>query len=816
MRVKSALAAAFATMLLPLPAAAESGATVTTISGGVPSGVPGTQVALQAADMAYDDAGNLFFTDPNAGLVWKLDPAGIVTHVAGTGRACYEEPCEGAGDGGPATEAYLAVPYGLALAADGDIFVSERYGHIIRRIDSATGVITTIAGTGETGFNADDYSPVPASGSQMAWPGDLDVDSQGNLYVADWGNSRLRKISTDGMMSTVIGCGAQMWPSCFYHTGDGAPLEGTYFGANNWAFAINDRDEIFTSNFGQILKIDLANGVYRQIGGSYASDYAETPGEGEGGPAGDARFGIPDAMTFGPDGSLYIVDSLQNRVQRIDAPVTPASTLRHVANCSCGIGERRNGYSGDGGKATQAAFALFRARSFTGPGIAVSPTGEVAIGDIRNNRVRAVSTDGIVRTIAGNGNGAGMGFLPGLHEFLDFYGGPSAGLKGGLSGDGGSAADAQFATPSDIAVDPAGNIYVLDRHNQRVRRIATDGTVTTVAGSGPIGELYYTASGAPTGDGGPATQAQLRGPQAIALSADGKQLYIADTWSWALRQVNLSAAPVTVFPLGRSVTIQPGHIQTLYGTPGQGATGARAVQISHMTGVAVDAAGNIYVADSFVNVVQRLDGATGARTIVVGTPERSDCKQRQPQNAALPGPATQLCGPNGLTLSRDGKTLYIVESGEPAAGETLEDGWVTSGYANKRSMVRALDLTTMLTSVVAGAGDRGFSGDGGPATQARLAHPHDVAVGPDGALYIADTGSGRIRKVKDGVITSVAGAGGFTDDGSMSGDPSDCEHLDGPADQALFCIPRGLAFGPDGTLYVADSQSHAIRAITGL
>jgi sugar lactone lactonase YvrE len=265
----------------------------------------------------------------------------------------------------------------------------------------------------------------------------------------------------------------------------------------------------------------------------------------------------------------------------------------------------------------------------------------------------------------------------------------------GFSGDGGPATNARLAYPTGVAVDAAGNLYIADRLNSRVRKVSTSGTITTVAGDGSAGF---------SGDGGPATNAQLAGPYGVAVDAAGN-LYIADFQNSRVRKVSTSGTITTVAGDGS------------FGFSGDGGPATNA-QLAGPNGVAVDAAGNLYIADINNHRVRKVS-TSGTITTVAGN--------GTPGFSGDGGPATnaRLRPPTGVAVDAAGN-LYIAD------------------IFNQR--VRKVSTSGTITTV-AGTGIYGFSGDGGPATNARLAYPSGVAVDAAGNLYIADQNNHRVRKV---------------------------------------------------------------------
>ena len=802
---------------LPTVAGANDTPTIDTVAGGIPDGQPATEVSLKPVGLDYDADGNLYIADPGNGMVWKRTPDGLLHHVAGSGITCIPDPAKCAEQGGDqAATAFFRSIAGLAIGPDGGIYVSENRGNTVKRIDLEAGNITTVAGTGEQGYDPADEGG-PATDAELWGPGSLDFDSRGNLYIADVWNRRIREVTPAGTITTIAGCGSQEFPGCFTWAQDGSPVETTPIGVNSgingngWGIAVSPSDELYIADVAQILKLDQAQNSYRVILGK-AFEYADFPGQGEGGPASDARVQVVVEMAFAANGDLYFMEGggsfsdPWSRVQKIDAPATPASIVRHVGGLGTGAG-----FSGDGASAKQARFSFSQPTgTWTGQGIAVSPSGVVAVSDVRNERVRGIDAQGKVATIAGNGYSGPAGVARTFN--LMYSATMTEGLtpRGGFSGDGKDATIAQLNFPVDVEVDRFGNRYVLEYGNRRVRKIAPNGTITTVAGGGCAGEdcdPYLLAGGA--GDGGLATKADFYQPMSIALDRTGTQLYIADAGQGRIRQVNMGSSTFVAFPLSdRPVEIKPDQIQTILGTGSVSADApASQFNLSTPTGVTTDGGGAIYVSDESANIVVRAEPSTGLVTVVAGVPLSSDCNGTSSDG---PGRATLLCGPGDLAVA--GGSLYITETGY----EALVNPEDPLGFP-VASRIRKVDLTqpTNPTTTVAGTGALGWDGDGGAATAAMLAVPHGVAIGPDGSIYIGDSGNHRVRRIApNGTITTVAGSGSYSDQYSHEGCAFSGDG--GAAADASFCNPMGLDFGPDGTLYVADAANNRIRAISGL
>ena len=319
-----------------------------------------------------------------------------------------------------------------------------------------------------------------------------------------------------------------------------------------------------------------------------------------------------------------------------------------------GTGER--GFSGDGGPATQS-------RLYYPRGVAVDGDGNVYITDDYNHRIRKVDSTGTITTIAGTGR--------------------TGNDAGGFGGDGGAAVRARLNSPSGVAVDGDGNVYIADQYNSRIRKVDSTGVITTIAGTGERGF---------SGDGGPATQSRLYFPTGVAVDSVGN-LYIVEGQNNRIRKVDSS-----------------GVITTIAGTGERGSSGdggpAVLARLWIPTGVALDGVGNLYIADRGNYRIRKVD-SSGVITTIGGRAAR-----------------TLLGNPRAVAVDGDGN-LYIADG----------------------DRIRKVDSSGVIATTIAGTGEQGFSGDGGPAVEARLHNPTGVAVDGDGNVYIADSGNGRIRKL---------------------------------------------------------------------
>ncbi|MBI4907204.1 MAG: hypothetical protein HY820_26505 [Acidobacteria bacterium] len=562
------------------------------------------------------------------------------------------------GDGGPATSAFLYYPQGLAVDSQGNLFIADTGNHRIRRV-ATDGTISTFAGTGTAGSAGDGG---PADGAQLASPQALAIDPDGTVYIADSGNSRIRKVSPAGTITTITA---------------GYSINGLVTDGRGTVY--------FCDSTNRIRKVD-ARGQVTVIAGTGQSVYS-----GDGGPATQAGLAFPRSLTIDPNGNLYFAETSSVRVRKIDnagiitsvigrdnaqiidtttgSPycVTWTSNGLYVAYYSFlyqvqgnAVTRIATGNSFDDGPIFNATFDLIY-------GLAAAPDGAIYVTDYWNSRVRRIRSSAVA-TIAGRSR----------------YG-----------GDGGPAASALFFEPRNVVYDGLGNLFVTDNRNSRVRKITPDGVITTVAGTGIRG-----ASGATNSD---PLRVNLYFPHSMAFDSDGNLLFsdlarvLALTPSGALRNF-----------AGRGSS----------GFGGDGAA-ANAATVRDIMGMAADAKGNVYLADAYNYRIRQVDASGIVRT-------------------------------------------------------------------------------------VAGNGTNGFAGDGGPATQARLASPQGVAVAPNGELYIADTFNRRIRKVgANGIITTVAGTGVYRrgDDGV-------------PAASATLMNPIALAFDPAGNLFIVENGGNSVSVIS--
>jgi sugar lactone lactonase YvrE len=549
--------------------------------------------------LAIDAYGNLFIADTGNNQVLEVyvdpatsavSPASAINVVAGTGSA------GNSGDGGAATQAMLNAPMGLAVDAQGNLFIADSGNNRIRKvqIDPVTGVISQksviapVPGasiTSPTGLavdaqgnlfvsqNAGNISMVTPGGVLSIFASELftsaagiSIDHQGNLFVADAASNQVFKVSPQGQLTPVAGDGSASF------AGDGGlALSASLHGPA--AVAVDDLGNLFIADAGnnraREVKVDPATGAISPqskittIAGSGVANFS-----GDNLPAVGAELSQPVSTAVDAQGNLYIAETGEKDViRKVDA----SGVITTIA------GNGVEGFSGDGGPAVAAELDTPKA-------IALDGAGNLYIADTGNNRVREVHVDpatgaifpqSVITTVAGNG-------------------------AFGAAGDGGLATDAELAGPSGIAVDSAGNLFIIDPYNDLVREVNTSGVITTVAGA----RTPSKTSG--NGDNGPATQATLVAPYGVTVDSAGN-LYISDFGGSQVRKVNPQGIISTVAGIA--------------GTQGYGGDGLlandKSVQLDQPVGVAVDSAGNLFIADTFNGRIRAI-GADGVINTVAG------------------------------------------------------------------------------------------------------------------------------------------------------------------------------------------------------
>ncbi|HSQ59161.1 MAG TPA: hypothetical protein VLT84_01795 [Acidobacteriota bacterium] len=349
----------------------------------------------------------------------RIAIGGIVT-IAGSGAEAY------AGDGGPAAAAGLLHPSGVAFGPDGSLYVADTGHHAVRRIDAATGAITTVAGCGAPGHSGDGGL---ATAARLQAPHDLAVAENGDLYLADTGNHAIRKVAAaTGVITTFAGKGSPGYG------GDGGPAATARFhGPTGLAIAANGDLYVADRGNNRVRRVDAATGIVTTFAGTGSGGFG-----GDGGPATAARLDRPGGVDVALNGDVYIADTFNHAIRRVAAATGVIATVS---------GTGAPGHSGDDGPARDA-------RLNAPVSVAASASGEVWVADSGNHAIRRFTPGGAIAAVAGTG-------------------------AAGYAGDGGPPTAARLSQPSGIAVDASGTAAVADRANHRIRRT---GRGTTIVG----------------------------------------------------------------------------------------------------------------------------------------------------------------------------------------------------------------------------------------------------------------------------------------------------------------------------------------------
>ena len=632
------------------------------------------------------------------------------------------------GDGGLGTSAQLAQPEGLAIDSLGNLYIADAANHRIRMVTPA-GVISTIAGNGHPGFGGDNG---PAAAAQLNQPYDVALDSSGNLYIADFGNQRVRRIDSSGNITTVAGNGATG------SNGDGGPATAALLlGPRN--LALDSAGNLYLSEFnGHRVRMVTPGGIISTFAGIGIAGFS-----GDGGPAAASQLAYPAGLALDAAGDLYIVDTLNVRIRKVLAGsgtissvcnqqsfgmpyvqlsgiassaggnlYIPDSGSAYVWEWTAAAGLTRvagtpgsNPYTGDGQPALQTALTAPTAAT-------LDSTGDLYISE--SHRVRSVAAaTGIINTVAGNGTF-------------------------GYAGDGGTATQAVLNTPTGITVSN-GSLYIADQGNSRIRQVS-QGSITTVAGNGV--PSY-------SGDGLAASAAGLSGPSAVAVDSSNN-LYIADTSNERVRRVS---------PAGVITTFAGDGQSNGFGGEGEPAT---FIPLDSPQGVAADNAGNVYVADTYHNRVLQVDDSGDMRTVAgTGTPSPfglngplgiavdpngnlyiADSLNQRVEMLSASGAISTVAGTGTSGFSGDGGPAVSAELSDPSAVAADSSGNLyIADTGNNRIRVVSPDGTIV---TIAGTGIAAYNGDSGPALQVDLYNPAGVAVDSQGNLWVADTGNNRV------------------------------------------------------------------------
>jgi sugar lactone lactonase YvrE len=663
---------------------ADTPGTVITLAGngGYVDGPIGTAQFNALYAVAIDSQGNVYASDTRVNRIRKIDPSGSMTTIAGNGTGAWSD-----GTGGPNGSAEFNLPAGIALDSQDNLYVADAQNHRIRKIDPS-GNVTTVAGNGTMGWV--DGSGGPNGTAEFNYPSGVAVDARGNVYVADVGNNRIRRIDTVGNVTTIAGTGktGSVDDGTQFVDGSGGP-NGTARFNQPMGVAVDAQGAVYVADYGnnRIRRIDVTGNVTTLAGNG---DWNSI--DGTGGRTGTASVAAPASVAVDSYHVVYVTD--HNAVCKVDARgnVTTLVSSGILSSITAdpfpwgvaiapqgGVYVIGSGYpwkswickvdamgdvtvlasnhqpfeDGTGGPFGTAEF-------FGIEGVAVDPQGDVYTTDSGNNRIRRIDPSGNVTTFAGNdtqGYADGTGGLNGTAEFSEL-GAIAIDRQGNIyfrdggrirkidmarnvttvagngtytymstDGTGGSNGTAAFSIIGGLAVDTHGNVYVTDYH--RIRRIDASGNVTTLAGSDAFGF-----------EDGPVSTAKFYFPKGIVVDRQDN-LYIADLENSRIRKID-AVGQVTTFAGNGS----QGWVD---GTGGVRGT----AEFQAPYGLAIDTQGNLYVSDISDNRIRRVD-TSGHVTTLAGNGVGSWADG--PSNSA------EFYIPRGVAVDALGH-VYVADSG---------------------------------------------------------------------------------------------------------------------------------------------------------
>jgi hypothetical protein len=653
-------------------------------SGAITVNTPMTLMAIATAP------GHSTSAVASAQYLFSTMSASLIYTIAGNGTAGYS------GDGGQATTADLNQVSSAVLDRAGNLYIADSTNNRIRKVAATTGIITTYAGIGTPGYSGDKGQ---ATKAQLNFPNRIAIDSADNLYIPDINNFVVRKVTaSSGVITTIAGTGIYNQSGC---APSGAAANAQLRTPGGVVVDTTGNVFIADQGCGRIFEIVKSSGNIVTVAGGGSNDSDNIA-------ATAATLRSPHNVVVDGNGNLYIAESSSHKIRKVSLATGKIST---VAGNGFGMGTQWGGYTGDGGPATSAELNW-------PTDVKLDSAGNIYIADMWNNAIRKVTAaTGKISTVAGNG-----------------FGTLSAQITSapcGYSGDGGPSASAELCYPSGVTVDGAGNLYISDRGNNALRKVTVSSvppTATTAAptfsvsgGTYPAPQLVSitdstkSASIHITVDGTTPTAASpgYKGPINVSGTITIKAIAIALGY--------LQSAPVAAT---YTITSTPGTVITTVagsGVAGFSRNGGAAlnVNLGFLDDVAVDAAGNLYLADGSNNVIWKVTAGSGVTTVVAGNGTPGYWGDQGPAiYAALNHPAS-------VALDNAGN-LYIADA--------------------HNNEIRKVVANTGVITTIAGNGQCSDTGDGGPGTNASLCYPISVRLDSAGNIYIADAQNNLVRK----------------------------------------------------------------------
>ena len=803
--------------LLSIPAFAQMQLVpeITTVAGNGTNGYSGDGGAATSAEMndpaglGFDASGNIYITEYLGCRIRKVTIAtGKITTVAGTGTcantadggqaasAAINQPnhrvafdssgnyyfaesgnnkirkvnistgvittvagngtAGSSGDGGAATSAELNNPKDVFIDGSNNLFIADGGNNKIRKVTNSTGYISTVAGNGTAGSSGDGAA---ATSAELSDPEGVTLDSAGNIYIGDSANNRIRKVTiSTGYISTVAGNGTNGY------TGDGGAATSAEIGGY-FEVAVDASGNIYIGDWdsNRIREVNIGTGIINTIAGNGTAGYT-----GNSGPATSAELNAPNGTALDSSGNLYFADNNSGTVRKIwlnySLPTTALGSSSAAQNLFLATtsNETLTSFTATQSMGSKQEFTAGTITGCTVNGSTSNPSGTIctvpitftpAYPGVRNVPLTVVTgTGNIAFGLSGTGTGPLVAMTPGVITTVAGNG------TAGSTGNGGAATSAELNGPQRAVVDNAGNIYIADYSGNEVQKVtAASGNIGIVAGNG---------TGGYSGDGGAATSTEIHGPSGIGIDGSGN-IYIADKKNYRIRKV----------------TVATGNISTVAGNGTSGYTGnegaATSAELKNPSGnIAFDSAGNFYFSDGGNNVVREVNISTGIISTVAGNGTAGYSGDGGAATSA------QLSSPGTIALDAS-NNIYIADFGN--------------------NVVRKVAVSTGYISTIAGNGTAGYAGDGGAATSAELHSPGGVALDAAGNVYIGDAGNNRVRMltVSTGILTTVAGNG----TAGYSGDS-------GAAISAELSNNTDAELDSVGNLYIADFSNNRVRKVT--
>lgn len=720
-------------------------------AGASSSGTAATSSLLTAPEGVAVNGSGLFIADTgNCRVVEIAATTGTQYGISMTVGDMYviagrTGQCALGNDNKPATQSDLISPVSLHIGAAGhgaDLYVADTGDNRIQEIAGANetewgqsmtaGDVYTVAGSA-AGTSGQSNNGTKATSAFLNAPEGITIDGNGNMYIADTDNCRVEQVPwssgtywgqsmTQYDLYTVAGRNAS---SCTIGFDNKAATQSNLW----WPSSVRDPNgNLYITDTGNNRVQEVAGSRHTEFGQSMTANFVYTiagsssgtaGNSGDGGLAGQALLDAPGALWLDSSGNVYVSDSLNNEVRKV------STSTDDISNVAGGNGQTLQTV-GDGGPAVTSGLASPRA-------IGADSNGDIFVADTSNNRVQEIAdythvqfgismTAGDVYTVAGSPTGTG-----------------------GYSGDGGLSTQALLSNPEGIAVDSSGNLYIADTNNHVIREVsASTGDIATIAGNGLSGD-----SG-----GGPATSAELDVPAAVAADAAG-DVFIADPGNDQVQEVAANSG--TQY----GIAMTAGNIYTVAGTPGTSGTSgdggpATSAQLSFDSGVAVDAAGNIYISDSFNNRIQEVAAGNSTQ---FGISMTGGDIYTIAGSANGSGGSSGNMGPATLALLNHPVQVVLDRAGDVYIDDTANS--VVREIASANGTQWGQSMTAGDIYNVAGIpGSVGSAGAGGPATAAQLDGESGIGTDPAGDLFISSAGDALVQEVTATADSAIPAAPG--------------------------------------------------------